>query len=93
MNKLAFSQWSLKRIAEGKKFCTSRKRYFPDDPRVLGLVPLPWWFIRNYLYGLEGADSPEELQSIMNQLSRRKVEDDEMFNVHFGDFRGKGGRK
>jgi hypothetical protein len=47
---------------------------------------LPWWFIRDRLYAIEGADSPDELQGVMNQVQRRIVGNKEMFWVHFGDF-------
>lgn len=50
------------------------------------MVMLPWWFIRDRLYALEGADSPSELQGVINQVQRRIVGDKEMFWVHFGDF-------
>lgn len=85
MDGLTFNAWSNKRIAEGRKFCTSRNKP-KDDERVLGVVRLPWWFIKEHLYALEGADSPAELQRIINQVQRRVVTEDEMFWVHFGDF-------
>ena len=85
MKDLTFNPWSLKRIEEGRKFCTSRRSPHGDE-RVLGVVRLPWWFIKEHLYTIEGADSPDELQRIINQVQRRRVTDDEMFWVHFGDF-------
>ena len=44
-------------------------------------------YIKKYLWKLEGADSPEELQQVIEDIYKRKVPDDEMFYVHFGDFR------
>lgn len=82
---LPFNAWSRKRIREGRKFCTSRNSQHLDE-RVLGIIMLPWPFIRDHLYALEGADSPEEMQRIMNQVQRRVVKDSEFFWVHFGVF-------
>ena len=62
---------------------TSRRMKYEDDYRIKYITPaLPWWFIRDFLYEPEGAESPEELQRVINQIFRRKVEDDEMFYVH-----------
>jgi hypothetical protein len=83
---IKFSAWSLDRIRAGKKHCTSRK-HWQSDSRILGVAKLPWWFIRDRLYELEGAGSPEELQRVMNKLCRHRVEDDETFFVFFMDFR------
>jgi hypothetical protein len=78
-----FNKWSLKRIRDGKKTLTSRRNRHEDDPHVEGIVgPLPWWFIKTYLYRDEGADSPKELQGVINQVSRRKVHGLEEFFVH-----------
>lgn len=82
---LKFNAWSQRRIREGRKFCTSRN-YQVLDENVLGMVMLPWWFIKGHLYSLEGADSPEELQRVINQIQRRIVGDNEFFWVHFGEF-------
>lgn len=82
---LKFNAWSRKRIEQGRKFCTSRNHQVLDE-EVLGMVMLPWWFIKTRLYALEGADSPEELQRVINQVQRRIVKDNEMFWVHFGEF-------
>jgi hypothetical protein len=83
---IQFNAWSSKRIREGKKWATSRNKPYEDDERVLGIIKLPWWFIRDYLYMVEGAESPEELQSVINQAQRRVVKDDDTFYVHFGNF-------
>lgn len=89
MNKrLPFNAWSKERIQQGRKIFTSRKEKYEDDDRVIWISPpLPWWFIRNYLYKQEGADSPSELQNVIHKIFKRKVEDDELFYVHMGDFR------
>ena len=80
---MRFNKWSMKKIREGKKVLTSRRNRYEDDPHVEGIVgPLPWWFIKTYLYRDEGADSPEEIQRIINQVSRTKVSDLVEFFVH-----------
>ena len=84
---LPFNSWSKARIKQGKKICTSRKKKC-DDPRVYYITPkLPLWFIKKYLFQPEGADSPEELQRVINGIFRRTVEEHEEFYVHFGNFK------
>lgn len=85
-DRIPFNTWSKKKIAEGKKFCTSRSRIYKDD-RVVGVLYASWWLIRKYLYKAEGADSPEELQRVINKIHRKVVPDNQMFYVHFGDFK------
>jgi hypothetical protein len=80
---MKFNTWSQKRIAEGKKRLTSRRDAYINDPQVQYISPaLPWWFIREFLYRDEGAESPDELQRVINQIFRRPVRDDELFHVH-----------
>jgi len=80
---MKFNSWSLKRIKEGRKTLTSRKQRYDKDYDVADVIgPLPWWFIKYYLYRDEGADSPEELQRVINGIFRREVDRDEMFFVH-----------
>ena len=80
---MKYNKWSLKRIIDGTKTLTSRKKSHDDDYEVSGVVgPLPWGFIKLYLYRDEGAESPEELQRVINQIFRREVKHDEMFFVH-----------
>jgi len=85
---IPFNEWSKKRIARGTKRCTSRHKRYPKDPRVIYITPrLYWWFIRDYLWEAEGAESPVELQCVINDIYGRIVPDDELFYVHFGDFK------
>ena len=89
-SEIPFNKWSRERIKFGKKVCTSRKKIYDKDPRVHYISPkLPWWLIKNYLWQPEGANSPTELQIVIDKIFRRKVEDDEEFYVHFGDFKEK----
>ena len=84
---IPFNYWSKMRIAQGKKICTSRHNMYRDDARVYWISPkLPWWFIRKFLWEPEGASSPEELQSVIDSIYNREVDDSEEFYVHFGKF-------
>ncbi len=85
---IPFTSWSQERIRTGQKVCTSRHKRYSKDPRVTHIVRLPWWIIVNYLYEPEGAMSPIELQQVIDGIYGRHVPDDEMFYVHWGDFRG-----
>jgi len=88
MNEIPFNDWSKKRLEAGQKNCTSRHKRYPKDPRVTWISPkLPWWFIRAYLWKDEGAESPTELQQVIDDIYKRKVPDDEQFYVHFGKFK------
>ena len=83
---MKFNQWSTNRILAGKKTLTSRTKRYENDPDVsLIFGPLPWGFIKTYLYRGEGAESPEELQRVINQIFRRAVSDDRLFYVHVID--------
>ncbi len=83
---MKFNAWSLERIETGHKRLTSRKKMYPLDPYVKAIVgPLPWYFIREYLYLEEGAVSSDELQRVINKIFRRHVTDNEEFYVHIID--------
>ena len=78
-----FNAWSKARIRNGTKIITSRRVQYHNDPAVYRIMPpLPWWFIRRFLYRAEGAGSPDELQRVINRIFRRTVLPDEMFYVH-----------
>lgn len=80
---MKFNAWSKKRINNGTKSITSRRVQHLNDPDVYAIMPpLPWWFIRRFLYRDEGAESPEELQSVINAIFGRTVEVHELFYVH-----------
>ena len=84
--KLNFNNWSWRKIDCGMKKCTSRKKQY-DDPRVEWITPrLPWGFIKRYFYRLEGANSEEELQIVIEDIHGREIKDNELFYVHFGNF-------
>ena len=83
---MKFNQWSKSRILAGEKSLTSRTKKHENDPDVLHIFgPLPWWFIKTYLYRDEGAESPEQLQRVINQIFRKVVEGDRLFYIHVID--------
>jgi hypothetical protein len=85
---IPFNDWSKDKIQFNNKVCTSRHKKYTKDSRVTWISPkLPFWFIKTYLYKEEGAYSPAELQSVIEAIYKRKVEDSEEFYVHFGNFR------
>ena len=85
--KLTFNAWSQEKIDSGDKICISRTKRYEDDPRVDWISPkLPLWFIKMFLWEAEGAKNPEELQSVINQIFRKKVDPSREFYVHFGYF-------
>ncbi len=80
---MKFNKWSIERIKQGRKTLTSRTKPHLEDPDVAYITnPLPLWFIKRFLYRDEGADSPEELQRVINQIFRRKVDENRLFYVH-----------
>ena len=88
MKQIPFNDWSKERIKEGRKFCTSRHFKYISDEKVEYITEkLPWGLIRRLMWQTEGANSPEELQKIIEEIYKRPVKDDENFFVHFGDFR------
>ena len=83
---MKFNKWSRSRIIANEKCLTSRTKKHKDDPEVFEIVgPLPLWFICNYLYRDEGAESPEQLKKIINQIFRKDVDLDREFYVHVLD--------
>ena len=80
---MKFNAWSRKRLELGTKRLTSRRTDQEADRDVEYVVgPLPWGFIRDFLWRDEGAESPEELQRVINQIHRQIVPDDKMLFVH-----------
>jgi len=83
-DEIPFNEWSREKIRLGNKSCTSRHKRYAKDSLVYYITPkLPWWFIRCYLWEDEGAESPDELQQVIEGIYKRKVPDDELFYVHF----------
>lgn len=87
-NNISFNDWSQSRIKAGLKHCTSRHKKYRKDKRVTFITPkLPFWLIKAYLWQPEGANSPDELQQVIDDIYGRKVKGNEEFYVHFGNFK------
>ncbi len=84
--RLPFTGWSKSRIAQGRKWATSRTRVWDDD-RVVAIVWLRLDFVRDHLYQIEGADSPEEFEQVWRSIHRGHYKGSNLVCVHFGDFR------
>lgn len=85
---LPFNDWSQERIKEGRKFCTSRTKPYLSDPRVQEIRKETLEFVRDFLWQVEGANSPEEFEKIWNEIHPKKQFDKwQIVYVHFGDFR------
>ena len=83
---MKFNDWSKNRILADRKVITSRKKPHWNDPDVLFILgKLPWGIIRERLYIPEGADTPKELQEVIDKIFARRgypVADNEEFYVH-----------
>ena len=84
---LKFNAWSQDKLRKGVKRLTSRKNHTYDPQVLYDVGPLPWKFIREFLYyeGAEGAKSPEELQTVIDKIYARTgkpVADNDLFIVH-----------
>ena len=92
-DEIPFNDWSLERIKAGKKHCTSRNEPYHsyDIPRridgkkyvLLETAFLPLWFIREHLFALEGADSPEEFEKVWKSIYRGNFKSRDCKYVHF----------
>lgn len=88
-NLLPFAKWSRERIAQGRKFATSRSKPYDKDPRVLMIVEMPLRIVIENLWKIEGADSPEELIQVWRSIHKGQCNPNDKVFVHFGDFREK----
>lgn len=84
--KLPFNDWSKSRIKQGRKFCTSRTKKY-DDKQVTDIWQVTLRFVKQYLWQVEGADSPEEFEEVWNSIHpKKKFNPEQMVYVHFGNF-------
>jgi hypothetical protein len=86
-NQLPFNRWSVERIKQGRKFCTSRSKGYHSDPRVKYMMTMKLKDVRDLLWQVEGADSPEEFEKVWRGMFRGKFDPEREVYVHFGDFR------
>lgn len=88
MTLIPFNDWSMERIRQGRKISTARHKRYAKDPRVwLITKQIPWGKIKKYFWMHEGANNPEELQTVIESIYKRTVRDEELFYLHFGDFK------
>lgn len=69
--KMPFNVWSMERIKQGKKACTSRTKKY-QVPGVTRIDKQRLGYVRDYLWKQEGADSPEEFEKVWNGLHPRQ---------------------
>lgn len=81
---IPFNSWSRERILAGRKSCTSRHRKY-NDLLVYDVFQVNWGSIKSQDWKTEGADSPEELQKVIESIYHRPVLDDELFYLHLFD--------
>ena len=81
---MKFNEWSKERIRKGTKRLTSRREMHLADSDIDWVTPfpLPLWFICEFLYRDEGADSPEDLKKQIDKIFRKKVDINREFYVH-----------
>lgn len=84
--RLTFSPWSKKRIAEGRKICTTRGQIY-NDSRVAWVVLARLGDVKEFLWDKEGCDSPEHFERIYKSCNWGNWNPDKIVAVHFGDFR------
>lgn len=75
---IPFNNWSKAKLREGHKVCTTRRtqkgkpgQFFMVGHmkfQILYVQKFPLWFIRDFLYALEGADSPEEFERVWKNI-------------------------
>lgn len=91
---IPFNPWSKKRLREGRKVCTSRAEIYghindtfiaeQQEYKILGLITAPLWWVVEYLWMPEGAESKEELISVLKSIYRTDELDlDKWVWVHF----------
>lgn len=91
--KIPFNKWSEERLEQGRKLCTSRNKIYgsvgdsfhsKSAVHFIKLIkPFPLWFVRDFLYQLEGANSPDEFVSVWKIIYRGRFNEDKVVYVHF----------
>ena len=84
---IPFNKWSRERIRQGRKFATTRDKVYLNEKCVFSVARLPLWFVKQHLWQIEGADSPEEFEKVWREIHRGQFEADKFYYTHFGDFR------
>ena len=91
--KIPFNKWSKERLEEGIKVCTSRSKVygkvgdtFSVDGKcylLMGVIQMPLWFVKKFLYGLEGARDSMEFEQVWRDIFRGEFNPDKLVWVHF----------
>lgn len=91
---IPFNAWSEERLATGQKLATSRNKKYGEKGDYFivknkkyilkEVLKLPLWFVRDFLWYVEGAKSPMEFVEIWEQIHPKKglVENDIVY-THF----------
>jgi len=90
--KIPFNAWSRARLKLNHKRATSRTKIYVGDYfivdkikyRMIGWMKFPTEYIINYLYHIEGAESPEELRKVLKGIFRGKQPPEYLY-THFFD--------
>ena len=82
---IPFNKWSKERIRQNRKFATTRDKVY-NEKCVFSVARLPLWFIKQHLWQIEGADSPEEFEKVWREIHRGQFEADKFYYCHFGEF-------
>lgn len=91
---IPFNKWSKERLNTNGKCCTSRTRQYGIDGDVFvveGVIYemvtyqlFPLWFVKEFLWKLEGANSPEEFEQVWNEIHPiKKFDPNQIVGVHF----------
>lgn len=82
---IPFNKWSMEKIKQGRKCCTSRiKKYEVEG--VTHIERMDLQTVKNSYWKQEGADSPEEFEEIWRQIHPRRgfIGSDKIY-VHWFD--------
>ncbi len=89
---IPFNLWSLSRMKMGKKIATSRYKKYGGKGDLFAaggewyvlriVVKLPLWFIRDYLYGIEGAYSPQEFTHVWEDIHPSGLKENDEVYLH-----------
>lgn len=90
---IPFNKWSKEKLRLKRKFCTSRSKiygeekdyFFVDGVKYIikRIIRLPLWFVRDFLWYLEGADSKEEFVEVWKSIYRGRFDENKEVYTHF----------
>lgn len=90
---IPFNNWSKKKLKINRKFCTSRSKiygkvgdYFEEDGVVYTIkfvTEFPLWFVKEFLWYVEGADSKEEFIKVWKSIHGGVFKESKLVFTHF----------